>query len=179
MDDRIRVGFIDFESTGLNAPQAVSVGIIVVGGNDDNEIIRYQSRVRTTKPNEPSAYKIHRLDNPQDPYIPSPKEVLAVLRPIAESVKFMVAHNAAYDGAVMNKMATDAMEPFIDTPLLCSLEQLRGTTVLRDNKGLKNLKLDTLARWLKVGKQADVHGALSDAILLKDVYLELLARRII
>lgn len=165
---------VDTETTGLDPTQGhrmIEVGCIelvnrIPSGNTFHRYINPERDVPA------DAYKIHGLDNAflQD------KPIFATV--VDELLNFLgndpiVAHNAGFDFAFLNA----ELERSARTPI--SRERMVDTLLLarRKHPGSSN-RLDDLCLRYKIDASRRVkHGALLDAELLAEVYVELIGAR--
>ncbi len=80
----------------------------------------------------------------------------------------VVAHNANFDVSFI-KSAAGRMDTTFDNPVVDTLQVAKAAL-----KGLKNYKLDTIAKYYKLG-DFDHHRAVADAKMLCDIYLHIIA----
>lgn len=162
----------DLETTGLYpvGSQIVEVGAVRFRG-DGEELGRFQQLVNPRCQIPPEAIDIHGITDRMAADQPAIDEVLPrLVRFFGEAPVVLLAHNAGFDvgflSAAFSRLGfPNPPHPVLDT---CELARRRMT--------LPNHKLETIGRHLKLIK-AEKHRALDDAVLLKDVFLHLVAIR--
>ncbi len=168
----MRQVFLDTETTGLNAAQGdriLEVACIeYVNRRDSGRKLHHY--INPERSSHPDALRVHGIT---DAFL-ADKPLFAAIAP--ELVEFLagadvVIHNAAFDSAFLNaEFARLGLPPLaqqagkVTDSLLMAREQFPG----------KSNSLDALCKRLDVDNSArDLHGALIDAHLLAQVYLNL------
>ena len=150
---------LDTETTGLNKPELVSIGII-----DNNGVVLMDELVRPAKPIEPGASRITGITN--EAVVDRP-EFPAIYERLKEAIsgKLVVIYNSAYDLKVLRNTCNRynlAMPPI---EAWCAMEWFAKVYGHWDNyRGNYTWqKLSTAAGYFAV-EQHDAHNALSDCI---------------
>lgn len=159
----------DLETTGLSAKKEriTEIGAARVRGGEIIE--RFQTFV---DPERPIPQKITELTGITDQMVagaPKEGEALEKFYRFCGEDPVLVAHNAGFDTSFLRAAGERCGVPFacpyIDTVPMCR-------SLL---KGIKDSKLDTVAKFLKLGS-FDHHRADSDAAMLGEIFIELSRR---
>lgn len=159
----------DLETTGLspNQERITEIGAVRVR---NGEIL--DSFDTFVDPERPIPAKITELTGITDEMVrgaPSEEQALHMFLDFCGEGAVLVAHNADFDTAFLRMAAKRHGMPFentyIDTVPMCR-------SLLRD---IKNCKLDTVAKYLKLGK-FNHHRACDDAAMLAQIFVSLLER---
>lgn len=161
---------IDLETTGL---YAVSERIIEIGAvrfRANGEVVdTFHSLVNPHTAIPFESERIHHISNAMVADAPSIKDVLpAFIEFLGERTSLLVAHNAAFD---VEFLAIAFARAGMKLP---AHDVVDSYPLARMRLGLENHRLETIGRHLKL-IDAELHRALDDAVLLKDVMLQLLA----
>ncbi len=162
----------DLETTGLHpvSCRIVEIGAIRFRG-DGTVLGEFEQLVDPGRPIPPSAIRIHGITDEAVAGQPSIRDVLPRFAEfIGGGPAILLAHNAAFDVGFLSVECrrvryTPPEHKVIDT---CGLARRRLK--------LANYKLDTLGRHYGL-IEIEEHRALSDAVLLKDVFLRLIRER--
>ena len=162
--------FLDTETTGLNPDdRIVEIGCVELVDR------RYTGRtlhhyVNPQKSNHPDAVRVHGIT---DDFLADKPPFSAVAHELIEFIAGaeIIIHNAAFDTAFLNAELTRAQRGAIDqhaAAVKCSLLMARELFPGKGNS------LDALCRRLEVdNSHRELHGALLDARLLAEVYLNM------
>ena len=161
---------LDIETTGLDYKEGHK--IIEIGCFEllDKEMGKsYHQYINPNKKLTEDNIKIHGITNEfLNPY--------PLFSQIAESFldfikdDFIVAHNAQFDiGFINNELVGERFDQITQDRIIDTL------TIARDEFPGQQINLDSLVKKLKINSMVnrDHHGALKDAKILTDVYLEL------
>jgi DNA polymerase III subunit epsilon len=168
----MRQVFLDTETTGLNADSGdriVEIGCVELVDR------RYTGRtlhhyVNPQRSSHPDAVRVHGIT---DDFLADKPPFSAVAHELIEFVAGaeVIIHNAAFDTAFLNAELTRAQRGLIDqhaAAVSCSLLMARELFPGKGNS------LDALCRRLEVdNSHRELHGALLDARLLAEVYLNM------
>ena len=166
----MRQVFLDTETTGLNPDdRIVEIGCVELVDR------RYTGRtlhhyVNPQKSNHPDAVRVHGIT---DDFLADKPPFSAVAHELIEFVTGaeVIIHNAAFDTAFINAELTRAQRAAIHqhaAAVKCSLLMARELFPGKGNS------LDALCRRLEVdNSHRELHGALLDARLLAEVYLNM------
>ncbi len=146
---------VDVETTGLfMSSRLLEIGAVKF---DRYRVLEeYQTLVDPMQPIDPAATAIHGITDAMVRGCPSPGEAVARLLDFLADACF-IAHNARFDVRVIGmELARAGMEP-PPNPVIDTVRLAR-----RLFSGVGNYKLDTLARYLGIERQAQ-HRGLPDA----------------
>lgn len=170
-----RVAFVDIETTGLREDdRIVSLGIICLNTQalEDDRIEASISHLvfDPGKRSHPKAEEVHGFDDwtlrHQDKFSDHVDAVSELLS-MAEQ---LVAHNAIFDMAFINRELQAAGKQILSKPVYCTME------AVRDRGLIGSASLSNLCGRIGIVRQSDFHGALEDAWIAMQLYL-LLHRR--
>jgi len=161
---------LDIETTGLDYNSGHK--IIEIGCFEliDKELgLSYHQYVNPNKKLTEENIKIHGITNEfLNPYPPFSEIAESFLEFIKDDI--IVAHNAKFDmGFINNELSEERLDQI-------SQDRVVDTIVIaRDAFPGQQINLDSLVKKLKINSMVnrDHHGALKDAKILTDVYLEL------
>ena len=159
----------DLETTGLSAQ---SEGITEIGGvrvQDGKILDSFQSFVNPGRPIPPKITELTGITDQMVAQAPGEEAALRSFLDFCGTAKVLVAHNAKFDMAFLKAAAQrhgiSLSHSYIDTvPMSRSLL-----------KELKNVKLDTVAKYLKL-KAFRHHRASDDAKILGEIFIRLIRR---
>lgn len=159
----------DLETTGLSAnkDRITEIGAVrIVGGEIKDTFSTY------VNPHKPIPPKITQLTGITDEMVkdaPEEKDALKSFYEFCGEQAVLVAHNAPFDTSFIKAAALRSSMDYnytsLDTVAVCR-------TVLKD---IKNCKLDTVAKYLRLGN-FNHHRASDDAEMLARIFLTLLDR---
>ena len=161
---------LDIETTGLdynNGHKIIEIGCFELIDKQMGQ--HYHQYINPNKKLTEENIKIHGLTNEfLNPY-PSFSEIAEnFLEFINEDV--LVAHNAQFDiGFINNELSEERLDQITQDRIIDTL------AIARDAFPGQQINLDSLVKKLKINSSInrDHHGALKDAKILTDVYLEL------
>ncbi len=165
-DDEFAV--FDIETTGLSAAtcKITEIGAVIV---KNGEVLRrFNSFVN---PGVPIPQNIVELTGITDEMVADAPKIDSVLRDFFDFVgeRMLVAHNASFDTGFIRQAAEECGMPF-ENPYLDTVAVSRFM-----NPDLKNHKLDTLAKYYKLGA-FNHHRASDDAEMLAAIFTSMTAR---
>lgn len=159
----------DLETTGLspNAERITEIGAVRIHNGEVTE--RFNTFV---DPEKPIPAKITELTGITDEMVqgaPKEEEAVRAFFEFCGEDAILVAHNASFDTSFLRAACVRHQMEFpyvyIDTVAMCR-------AMLRD---IKNCKLDTVAKYLKL-KPFNHHRACDDAAVLGEIFLNLIQR---
>ena len=161
---------LDIETTGLDYNSGHK--IIEIGCFEliDKELgLFYHQYINPNKKLTEENIKIHGITNEfLNPYPPFSEIAESFLKFIKEDI--IVAHNAKFDiGFINNELSEERLDQISQDRVVDTL------VIARDTFPGQQINLDSLVKKLKINSMVnrDHHGALKDAKILTDVYLEL------
>ncbi len=169
-----RLVALDVEATGLAAgDRMVSVGVVALAtaslATGRPEIACHHLIFDPGRPSHPAAQAVHGYDDwllrHQDPAAMH----LAALAGILAGADLVVAHNAAFDLAVLDREMAATGLPAVSAKVYCTMEAYRR----RGERG--RAALDAMCRRMGLARVGTRHGALEDAWLALRAYLWLQA----
>ncbi|MEO8669412.1 MAG: exonuclease domain-containing protein [Bauldia sp.] len=164
-----RVIFVDVETTGLSADdRVVTIAAIALRTasvhQHDLDVSGLHLICAPGRPSHPRALAVHGYDDAllrhQEPFSAN----AAAISHFVNDGDVVVAHNASFDIAFINRELTAAGAPTIGPPVFCTMENFRA---LR----LGSASLDSVCRHIGVQRQGERHGALEDAWLAMMAFL--------
>ena len=161
---------LDIETTGLDYNSGHK--IIEIGCFEliDKELgLFYHQYINTNKKLTEENIKIHGITNEfLNPYPPFSEIAESFLKFIKDDI--IVAHNAKFDiGFINNELSEERLDQISQDRVVDTL------IIARDAFPGQQINLDSLVKKLKINSMVNRghHGALKDAKILTDVYLEL------
>ena len=161
---------LDIETTGLdhkNGHKIIEIGCFEL---IDKEMgMSYHQYINPNKKLTEENIKIHGITNEfLDPYPRFSEIVESFLEFIKDDI--IVAHNAQFDiGFINNELMEERLDQITQDRIIDTL------VIARDEFPGQQINLDSLVKKLKINSMVnrEHHGALKDAKILTDVYLEL------
>ncbi len=160
----------DLETTGLSPAfnHIVEVGAVRFSF-DGTELGRMQELVNPGSPIPAEVTKVHGITDEMVSSAPSIKEVLKQFFEFIDSDNtILIAHNASFDVSFLSHSVTKTGLPIPENMVIDNLMLARYRV-----KNVESYRLDSLARHYDVANTTD-HRALSDSIVLKSVFLNVL-----
>ena len=161
---------LDIETTGLdykNGHKIIEIGCFELINKEVG--LFYHQYINPDKKLTEENIKIHGITNEfLDPYPPFSEIAASFLDFIKNDV--IVAHNAQFDiGFINNELLEERLDQISQDRVVDTL------VIARDEFPGQQVSLDSLVKKLKINTMInrDHHGALKDAKILTDVYLEL------
>jgi DNA polymerase-3 subunit epsilon len=170
-----RVAFVDIETTGIRTDdRIVSLGIICLNtealADDRIEASISHLIFDPGRRSHPKAEEVHGFDDwtlrHQDKFADHADAVAELL----SRAEQLVAHNASFDVAFINRELEAAGKQRLSMPVYCTME------ATRDRGLVGSASLSNLCGRIGIVRQSDFHGALEDAWIAMQLYL-LLHRR--
>jgi DNA polymerase III subunit epsilon len=161
----------DLETTGLHPVAAQIVEIAAVRFRGDGQVLGQFEQLVNPQCDIPARVtEIHGITNQMVLDQPTIARALpALVEFLGDTAAVMLAHNAGFDVGFLSVAFSRLRQPAPKYPVL-------DTCVLaRRRLSLSNYKLETIGRHLHL-IDVEMHRALDDTILLKDVFLDLVGR---
>ena len=161
-----KITALDFETTGLNEPGAVSLALI--RQEDGKVIYKKYFLINPEKPIEYGAYKVHGISEKKVAKQPNFAEIWKEIEPYI-SGQFIVAHNAQYDAKVLTYNLERYglnWKPFFT---VCTCDNAKK--VIPKNE-VGNYKLDSVCKYLNIQLEKH-HDARDDTEACRQIFNKL------
>ncbi len=159
----------DLETTGLSAKKDRITEIGAVRIRDGRVTDHFDTFVNPERPIPPKITQLTGITDEMVKDAPGERKALSQFYDFCGEGAVLVAHNAGFDTSFLRAAGERAGRPFaspyIDTVPMCR-------SLLKD---IKDCKLDTVARYLKLG-DFNHHRADDDAAMLGEIFLDLVRR---
>lgn len=165
-----RIIFLDTETTGLKFEEGHRI-VDIAAVESINRVItgrHFHSYVNPLRNSDIKAFEIHQLS---EEFLSNKPLFEDIAQEFLEFIgdATLVIHNAQFDLGFINHELNKSRLPLLTNQIIDSL-----TTARSEIKGLSSYRLDALCDYFKVDRSKRIfHGALLDAELLAEVYLQL------